>query len=310
MVHDIKSDPYYQTRRESTSQALLLDQLDYEVDYTVKRGYSEQQRFMDIRPIAFYYCLTYSFGDQFVPYLALTYHDRFLSRNIDIPNTHQVADERDVRKMEFLIKEGLEGRIETPTTALHSMIMGPLIFLLDMEDQQRYALLYYVQQTLYTINEDRVFNHEKCPLLSRRNVKREQGKELLIDDYPTPYKYLPNHEHPLKFILEDYENFIDTFREERQNQEHRSEIMEENEDQEDTFEITEEEVEETEVTSDEALGLDHYRTEPELGAEPETELESESEWQEEERYGLLQRICMCFCPLACMICFGYEIGRG
>ncbi|KAI3753813.1 hypothetical protein L2E82_25877 [Cichorium intybus] len=248
------------------------------------------------------------------------------------------------------------------------MIMGPLIFLLDMEDQQRYALLYYVQQTLYTINEDikftqfrpstltasvilvacynlfpglhhrffkkilrsgyvqefevkncfdklkdhvlvdRVFNHDKCPLLLRRNVRSEQGKELLIDDYPTPYKYLPNHEHPLKFILEDYENFIDKFRTERQNQEHRSEIMEEYEDQEDTFEITEE-VEETEITTEEALGLNHHWIESGSESESEPKAKSESGPEEEERWNDLPLPPSLFLPCPPTVTFASESAR-
>ena len=57
MVRDIINDPYYQNRRESTSESLLLDLLDAENDHLVNQGYSEQQRFIDIRPIAYHYCL-------------------------------------------------------------------------------------------------------------------------------------------------------------------------------------------------------------------------------------------------------------
>ncbi|KAI3753812.1 hypothetical protein L2E82_25876 [Cichorium intybus] len=92
--------------------------------------------------------------EPFIDYLALTYHDRFLSKHIDIPNAHNVADKRDVTKMEFLIKKGLEGRVTPLMTPFNPDIYNPFISLLEMEEQQRSDLSTYVIQTLLNINED------------------------------------------------------------------------------------------------------------------------------------------------------------
>ncbi|KAI3509901.1 hypothetical protein L1887_25426 [Cichorium endivia] len=203
MFRDIENDPYYQERREGTSQAMLLDQLDTEEDYLVERNYSEQQRFISIRPISCYYSQTEQYTaalhEPFVDYLALTYHDRFLSKHIDIPNTHNVADKRDVTKMEFLIKKGLEGRVTPRMTPFNPDIYNPFVSLLEMEEQQRSDLSTYVIQTLLNINEDSIFGPNKCP--------REER-----------HKNVPKRNNLLEFIIQDHEDFIDVFKAERQTQ--------------------------------------------------------------------------------------------
>ncbi|KAL4554967.1 hypothetical protein LXL04_037577 [Taraxacum kok-saghyz] len=190
---------YYKrsNRRESTSESLLLDLLDAENDHLVDQGYSEQQRFIDIRPIAYHYCLKHA--DMIVAYNALTYYDRFLARNFDIPglgfernlelfvfacigmvyremfqeyfdfhyfvNSHHVADERDVRKMELLIWNGLEGSEVTPPNAIDPFIIDPLLSLLEMEDQLP-DLVHYVDQILFAINKDIKFTKFRPSILA------------------------------------------------------------------------------------------------------------------------------------------------
>ncbi|KAI3769220.1 hypothetical protein L6452_00320 [Arctium lappa] len=74
-------------RHHGSSQALIQKYFHLEVEFMAAPGYHKQRKFIDIRSIAISDIEKYADDevDLIVIYLAITYFDRFLSRNINIP---------------------------------------------------------------------------------------------------------------------------------------------------------------------------------------------------------------------------------
>ncbi|GJZ64127.1 gag-pol polyprotein [Tanacetum coccineum] len=81
-------DPRNPLQKHNISdQAPIRKYFELEVDFMVSPDYYQQQKFIAIRSIAISYIqkFTRNYVDAFVPYLAMTFVDRFLSRMNDIP---------------------------------------------------------------------------------------------------------------------------------------------------------------------------------------------------------------------------------
>ncbi|CAI9295163.1 unnamed protein product [Lactuca saligna] len=202
-------------RHNTSNRALVQKYFDLEVDFMVARGYSKEQRFIAIRSIANSKIEEYTSDqvDSFVPFLAITYVDRFLSTNINIPvvlrdkgfeenlklfvfccvsiackircsdfsfvelwNKHKMAEVGDVLVMELQILEGLQWKVR-PVTAITFMYF--LLPLLKTEDPQQFLPISTVSNIIVSIQRDVRFTEFRPSTLA--------ASSILV----TAYKLLP-----------------------------------------------------------------------------------------------------------------------
>ncbi|PWA77501.1 cytochrome b6-f complex iron-sulfur subunit, chloroplastic [Artemisia annua] len=171
-------------------QAAIRKYFELEVDFMVSRDYYQQQKFIAIRSIAISYIqkFTRNYVDAFVPYLAMTFVDRFFSRMNDIPviycgegvernikmfvfccvliackmcysyfsfrqflNEHRVAEVKDILAMELRILEGLEWRVR-PVTAITFLYF--FLPLLTTKSEQQSPPFTLIPQIIVAIQKD------------------------------------------------------------------------------------------------------------------------------------------------------------
>ncbi|KAI3753811.1 hypothetical protein L2E82_25875 [Cichorium intybus] len=177
-------------RHHASNRALIQKYFDLEVEFMVIRGYSEQQKFIEIRSSAISKIGEYTSDrvDPLVPFLAITYVDRFLSKNLNIPvvlrgqgfeenlklfvfccvsmalkircsdfsfvellNKHQVAEERDLLVMELQILEGLRWKVRPVTAITFIHFFLPL---LNTQDQKQFLPINTVSHIIVSIQKD------------------------------------------------------------------------------------------------------------------------------------------------------------
>ncbi|GJZ45865.1 putative cyclin-D6-1 [Tanacetum coccineum] len=184
-------DPRNPLQKHNISdQAPIRKYFELEVDFMVSPDYYQQQKFIAIRSIAISYIqkFTRNYVDAFVPYLAMTFVDRFLSRMNDIPviycgegvernmkmfvfccvliafkirysyfsfrqflNEHRVAEVKDILAMELRILEGLEWRVRPVTAITFLYFFLPLLTTKNERQSPPFTL---IPQIIVAIQKD------------------------------------------------------------------------------------------------------------------------------------------------------------